>query len=98
MPRTQMRSRWVYLLPFLHVCACLISMIGHVIPKLQSLGIVWVFVMLVDLPVSALAYALAWNHGTIAAVWVVVAGTLWWYILSCAVGSLYHRWLLRRTG
>ena len=82
MPLSNERFRWVYLLPLLHLSACAISMIGHVIPELQFLGIVWVFVMLADLPISAIAYALAWNHGLIAGVWVVVAGTLWWYLLG----------------
>ena len=30
--------------------------------------------MLIDLPISIIAYALAWNHGAIATVWVVVFG------------------------
>lgn len=91
MPRSSERSRWVYLPPLLHLGACLVSMIGYVIPKLQFLGIVWVFVMLSDLPVSAIAYALAWNHGVIAGIWVVVAGTLWWYLLGRGVETLIGR-------
>ncbi len=88
MQNAEKRSRWVYLLPVVHVCACLISMVGYVVPSLQYLGIVWVGVMLVDMPVSAIAYALAWKHGTVAAIWVVVIGTLWWYLLSRGVGLL----------
>jgi hypothetical protein len=91
MPRTKTRFRWVYLLPVLHLCACLTSVVGHVIPGLQYLGIVWVFIMLIDLPVSAIAYALAWNHGTVAGIWVVVVGTLWWYLLSRGAEILVNK-------
>jgi hypothetical protein len=35
------RKTWTYFLPFLHLCACFISMLGHLIPTLQYLGIVW---------------------------------------------------------
>ena len=38
---------WVYIMPILHLSACLISMVGHVIPSLQSLGIIWVGILLV---------------------------------------------------
>lgn len=84
-------SRWIYLLPIVHLGACLISMIGYVIPSLQSLGIVWVVLMVVDLPISAIAYALAWKHGSVAAIWIVVAGTLWWYLLSRGSGLLINK-------
>ena len=83
-------------MPAAHVCACLISMVGYVIPSLQYLGIVWVGVMLVDMPVSAIAYALAWKHGAIAAIWVVVVGTLWWYLLSRGVGLLIAKLKAKR--
>lgn len=82
MQSTAKRSRWVYVLPIAHLCACLISMSGHVVPQLQFLGIVWVFIVLVDFPVSAITYAIAWKHGIVAGIWVVVVGTLWWYFLS----------------
>lgn len=66
-------------------------MVGYLIPSLQYLGIVWVGVMLVDMPVSAIAYVLAWKHGTVAALWVVVVGTLWWYLLSRGAGILIDK-------
>jgi hypothetical protein len=58
-------------------------------------GFVWIIVMLVDLPVSLVAYALAWKFGVLAAVWIFVAGTGWWYFLSGiierVVESFRHR-------
>jgi hypothetical protein len=62
-----------------------------VIPSLENLGIIWVFILLIDLPVSAPAYALGWKYPTIAAVWVVVTGTLYWYLLSWGIQILIER-------
>lgn len=73
---------WVYLPPALHLGACLVSLSGYVFPKLQALGIVWVGIMLVDVPVSALAYLTAWKDSAFSVVWVIVMGTLWWYVLA----------------
>jgi hypothetical protein len=73
-------------------------MVGRVVPELQYLGIVWVFIMLVDIPVSAMAYALAWNHGAIAGIWIVVVGTLWWYLLSRGAEILINRLKARTQG
>lgn len=86
---------WIYVLPMAHLCACLISMVGYVVPSLQYLGIVWVGLMLVDLPVSAIGYAMAWRHGTFTTIWVVVVGTLWWYLLSCGAERLVNRFKSR---
>ena len=66
-------------------------MVGTVIPNLGYLGIIWVFILLVDLPVSAIFYALAWKHGTIGVIWVMVTGTLYWYWLSRGVEVLINR-------
>ncbi len=83
--------RWVYILPVLHLSACLISMVGHVIPSLQSLGIIWVGIMLLDLPVSAIAYVSAWWNGPITVIWIVVVGTFWWYFLSRVIERLINK-------
>jgi len=75
-------SRWVYLLPALHLCACTVSYVGLVIPGLQYLGILFTVILLVDLPISVLSYALGWRYSAIAVIWIFVAGTLWWYLLA----------------
>jgi hypothetical protein len=92
----QMRVRWVYLLPTLHLCACFISMIGFVIPSPQYWGIAWVFIMIADLPVSVVAYALAWEHSSLAMIWIFVVGTLWWYVLSVGIRRLFGEFRDRR--
>jgi len=91
------RFHWIYILPFIHFCACLTSMIGLVVPRLQYLGIVWSFIMLADLPISLVAYALAWEHSLPAALWIVVAGTLWWYLLSCGAEFVFGRFKGRQV-
>jgi len=58
-------------------------------------GFAWMIVMLADLPVSLVAYALAWKYGLLAAVWIFIAGTWWWYFLSRiierVIESFWHR-------
>src|SRR5260370_28415817 len=85
------RARWVYVLPIIHFCACLISYSGLVIPNLGNSGIIFTFILLIDLPVSVPSYALGWKYPTIAVVWVVVTGTFYWYLLSRGVEILIER-------
>lgn len=91
----QGNSRLVYVLPIAHLCACFISMLGYAVVGLQYLGTVMTFLMILDLPISFVAYGLAWKHGALAGIWILIAGTLWWYLLSCGVelvlGRLKHR-------
>lgn len=89
--------RWVYLVPLIHVCACLISMIGLIVPSLQYLGISWSFIMLADLPISLVAYGLGWKYSVLADLWIFVAGTLWWYSLSCAAELVVRKFKARRA-
>src|SRR5260370_26704248 len=88
-------SRWVYLLPSLHLCACLTSYAGLLIPSLHYFGILFTFVLIADLPVSIPAYLFGWRYSAPAAVWVFVAGTLWWYWLSGAANALFTRYARR---
>jgi hypothetical protein len=85
------RPQLIYLLPFLHLCACLVSMLGIVVLNLQTLAITWSFIMLADLPISIVAYALAWKYSWLAMIWIVGAGTVWWYALSCGLKFMYGR-------
>jgi hypothetical protein len=64
-------------------------MLGYLVPSLQFLGILWTVVTIADFPLSIVTVALAFSqHGVIAAVWALVAGTLWWYLLCRAAESL----------
>jgi hypothetical protein len=88
-------SRWVYLLPTIHLCVCLVSFIGLVIPRLQYAGTLFTFILLADLPVSAPAYALSWKYGALAVIWIFVAGTFWWYLLSRGAEAMLNRFVRR---
>jgi hypothetical protein len=89
------KSLWVYLLPTLHLCACLVGFVGPLIPSLQYIGIVFTFILVADLPISTPVYALAWKFGALSVIWIFVAGTLWWYLLSGGALILLKR--LRAT-
>jgi hypothetical protein len=92
-----LRWRWVYFLPALHLCACFFFLLTYLLPPgLQFLAIVWEFVMLADLPVSLRAYGLAWKYGWLAVMWIVVAGTLWWYLLSRGAAFLFAEFRNKR--
>jgi hypothetical protein len=60
-------------------------MIGLVVPRLNYFGILWSFIMLADLPISILAYVMAFHYTSLSLMWILVGGTLWWYLLSCTV-------------
>jgi hypothetical protein len=88
-------SRWVYLLPSLHLSACLTSYLGLLLPSLQHLGILFTFVLLADLPISLPGYFLGWKYSALAVIWIYVAGTLWWYLLSRGAEALFVRFVPR---
>jgi len=90
------RSRWVYFLPTLHLCAYAASMGGLLVKALQPLGLAASFIMLADIPISLVAYALAWKYSSLAAVWILVVGTLWWYLLSRGIELIFRT--LRKRG
>ena len=84
-------SRWVYLLPSLHLSGCLASYFVLLIPGLKYLGILFSFVLLADLPISIPAYLFGWKYPALAAIWIFLAGTLWWYLLSRGVIAICAR-------
>jgi hypothetical protein len=89
-------SRWIYFLSILHVCVCSISMIGYLVPRLQYLGIAWTGIMVADFPISLVALALAWKYSALATAWILVVGTLWWYLLSRGAEVVVRRFKARR--
>jgi hypothetical protein len=91
----QAHPDWVYFLPILHCCACLMSALRFFVPGLQYLSVMWDFVVRADFPISPLADGLGPHYGALAAIWIVIAGTLWWYLISRlvegAINKLTHR-------
>src|SRR5437868_2937045 len=75
-------SRWIYVPSALHLIICLIAYIGILIPALESWGIIFTALWIIDFPVSLLGFALAWKHSLLSALWIFIAGTLWWYLIS----------------
>lgn len=95
MSNNRRRSRWVYLLPAIHLCVCLIIMLGYAVPSWRYLLVGWEYVIVVDFPVSFIAVGLAWSHQVFSLAWFVIAGTLWWYFLSRLAEMLIHRFKRR---
>jgi hypothetical protein len=88
--RARRHKRWVYLLPAVHLCACSASRIGFVIPRLEYWGIAWTFIMVADFPVSIVAYMFAFRSGAFATAWILIVGTLWWYLLGRGIEFLIN--------
>jgi hypothetical protein len=91
----QAHPDWVYFLPILHFCACLMSTLRFFVPGLQYLSLMWDFVVRVDFPISLVADALTPKFAPVGAIWIVVVGTLSWYLVSrlteAAINKLAHR-------
>jgi hypothetical protein len=92
----QARPDWVYFLPILHFCACLMSTLRFFVPGLQYLSVMWDFVVRVDFPISLVADALTPKFAPLVAIWIVVAGTLWWYVISRAAETLFYKFARRK--
>lgn len=91
----QSRLRWVYFLPILHLCACFISLASYVVPRFEYAGgTLWEVITMLDLPLSLVAIGLAWKHGVLATIWIMVVGTLWWYLLGRGAEVVFD--LMRR--
>jgi len=92
----QAHPDWIYFLPILHFCVCLMSTLRYFVPGLQYLSVMWDFVVRVDFPISLVANALTPKFAPLAAIWVVVVGTLWWYLLSRVAEYLFDNFKSRR--
>jgi hypothetical protein len=80
--------RWVYFLPILHFCVCLIGL--GFLAMASPFAMLWTFILLADFPISITTYFLS-ETPWLAIAWVFVAGTLWWYLLSRIAIALYYR-------
>jgi len=83
----------VYWLPLVHFLLCVTAMLGLVMPQLQFLGILVVFLNIADFPISIVAFILSLHHDALAWSWMLVGGTLWWYLLCRAAQFLHHRFV-----
>jgi hypothetical protein len=77
----------VYLLPLLHLGACLAIWIGHIDSGWQKL-------LIIDFPFSVVLAALMFRDVNQLLSFGIL-GTLWWYVLSLAIRRLFRN---RRRG
>ena len=78
------------MLPTVHLCACLITCVAFLTPRLEFFGLVFDFVFEADYPISFMAWLFAWNNPSFILLQTVL-GTLWWYLLSRAAEALLVR-------
>jgi hypothetical protein len=88
---SEKRLPQVYWLPLIHFVVCITAMLGYVVPPLQFLGILMMFVNIADFPISLVALALSFHYEALAWIWMVVVGTLWWYFLGRTAQFLRSR-------
>jgi len=89
MENSERRLPQVYWLPLIHFAVCIIAMSGLVVPRLQPLGILMMFVNIADFPISFVAFALSFHHDALAWIRMLIVGTLWWYMLGRAAQFLH---------
>jgi hypothetical protein len=54
-------------------------------------GVASGYILLADLPISVVTFALGWQYPFLANLWILIVWTLWWYLLSIAI-----EWVLNR--
>jgi hypothetical protein len=74
---------WVYLLPLLHLAACILTSVNN---------LEWMPVIISEFPVGVFLLAIVWNLGY-PLFWFGVFGTLWWYWLS----RMLFNWLSKSS-
>jgi len=80
---------WTQVPPILHICACVAFTLLH----LES---AWGYMFWVDAPASVFILALSYNHDRPLLLFGAI-GTIWWYLLSFAVVSLWTRVFRRHS-
>ncbi len=84
-----MKRLAVYILPGIHLCIALFAIVGvniQQVPEYPSRA--QDALIILDMPVSLVFLALAWVAWPVAAAWLVLVGTLWWYCLSKGIARL----------
>jgi len=83
MSGSRTRSLLVYLLPLVHLCACVVIGLMNLESGAEYIGHA-------DLPFTILIAPLVfWSSHPI--VWFAILGTLWWYFVSRVLELLIHR-------
>ena len=81
----RLSTLWVYLLPLLHLGACVTIALANLESGLE-------YMIYVDFPCSVLLVVLGWRHGNFL-LWFATLGTLWWYLLSYSARLACNRFM-----
>jgi hypothetical protein len=79
----------VYILPLLHLCACIMIRVADLESGLH-------YLILVDFPFSFVLVALGWPRDNFL-VWFSTLGTLWWYFWSHMTQQIFEVYASSRT-
>lgn len=84
---TRQARLFAYLLPSLHVLACLTTAAANA----MNLGAGWEYIGTIDYPISILVVGLAWRYNLSPFALFATIGTLWWYVLNRLAFYLFGR-------
>jgi hypothetical protein len=82
MAASKLRPLSVYLLPSLHICACLTIALAH-------LETAWGYLLFIDAPMSVFIGAISYNFDHPLILFGTL-GTLWWYMLSRLAAMIWR--------
>lgn len=77
----------VFLLPSLHLLACLATEVANSV----NMGQGWKYIGLADYPVSIVVVGIAWRYHWPPFLLFAVIGTLWWSLLSVAAMFVFDK-------
>jgi hypothetical protein len=80
--------RWAYIPPLIHLWICFVGIVGTLVPRVNYLAFAWTFVFIADFPISIIPFVLVWKYPLTGALWLIVVGTLWWYLLTLGAERL----------
>ena len=80
--------RWIYVVPSVHLCICLVVIFAMLVPSLSYIAIIFESLWVLDFPISVVAFMLVWQHGILSYLWILIVGTLWWYLLCLGVSKI----------
>jgi hypothetical protein len=83
------RRPLVYLLPLVHLCACIAIKVADFKSGVH-------YLIYVDFPLSPLLVMLGWPRDNFL-LWFSTLGTLWWYLLSFAAQRMLGAYAAGRT-
>jgi hypothetical protein len=78
-------------LPTLHLSIVLFSYLVIFIPGHGSLGLLFTYVLVADLPISIVTYAVVMVYPVLGFIWILLAGTAWWHLLGRGLEALISK-------